>query len=245
MKKISLLLILFVMAVFSFGQGKTLWRVSWAKPKGDQVAAFEAALKAHVQKFHPASRPMYVSENLTGEHAGSYEFVHGPGSWSQMDSMTPNPEHDADWEKNVEPKLAEESGNFVYRYVDSISYNNKADVDKTRMQFIRFKSTFDFQKTMEYFKKIKQAYEKTSDTRSYSVFIQQLAGNHPTFVFIYRYANWGQMEMNTYPTLKAVYEKEYGQREWDEFNKYMDDNVEDVNVYLRKVRPDLSTPPAK
>ena len=42
-----------------------------------------------------------------------------------------------------------------------------------------------------------------------------------------------------------MYEKEYGQRAWDDWMKFIDDHVDEVTALIRKPRPDLGTPPAK
>ena len=96
-------------------------------------------------------------------------------------------------------------------------------------------------KVMNYLQQTKALYEKTKDSRSYNIFMQQLTGSHPAVMIIWRYTSWGQLEMNTYPALKDLYVKEFGQQAWDERTKFFNDNTVDISVYLRKYRADLST----
>ena len=242
MRKASLLFVLLGSALLGMGQGSTLWTVSWGKPKADQVTAFEAALKAHVQKFHQSPKDMYVYEILSGDNAGSYQFIHGPGSWASMDSSVPNAEHDADWEKTIAPKLQSESGNYIYRYIDSVSYNNKEASDKQRLAFYSWKDDVEMEDVMDYLKETKSLYENSKDPRSYSIYNQQLAGSHLVTVQVLRLTKWAQLETDFYPNFKKLYIKEHGQRAWDKRAKFFEDNIKEVNAFIRKFRPDLSTP---
>jgi hypothetical protein len=72
------------------------------KVKNSNVDAFEAAVKAHNEKFHSAAP--YVAElhyNVNGPNGGTYTWIMGPTSYTAMDTRPGEGAHDDDWDNNV------------------------------------------------------------------------------------------------------------------------------------------------
>ena len=104
MKK--LLLLLFCIPICLFGQGETpsanLYVVVNMTVDNANADAFEAAVKAHNEKFHAAAP--YAAElyyNINGPNGGSYTWIMGPTSYTAMDTRPGEGAHDDDWDNNV------------------------------------------------------------------------------------------------------------------------------------------------
>ena len=140
MKK-TFFLWLFIVTVFiANGQGKTLYKVNFVKPKAGMKSTFEAKWKAHMAQFHMTDDKRTVYEVLSGPHSGEYQIVEGPISYADMDIERPNAkEHGLDLEKNFSPYLEPNSMNATYRWDDTASLNGKVVADKFQVQVSHIK----------------------------------------------------------------------------------------------------------
>lgn len=244
MRKIFVFL-LFAVTVNAFGQGKTMYSVSWVKPKIGMNTAFETAWKAHVAKFHNGDDKRYVFEILTGDNAGSYQYVEGPMSFADMDmEKTGMAAHDADYEKTVAPTLASESGVFYYQYVDSLSYHSDVMGDKSVATVTHIKSgkMGDYRDEM---RKTIALSNKPEVPFNSSRYAQMFAGSSPVMVSIYTLKDgFKQLEMDYFknvPVFRDDYIKMYGFNAWTKRTELLDAIVVKTEVSLRKRRADLSS----
>ncbi|MCT4622007.1 MAG: hypothetical protein N4A46_00190, partial [Schleiferiaceae bacterium] len=117
-------------------------------------AAFEKAVKAHNEKYHPENTPHYswLEAIVTGPNTGVYVWLMGPGSYADLDTR-PAGEHDDEWNKNVMKHVESVSMIEYWSYMKKMSYrpenyeSGKLDniwfVDVKRGEFYRFKGVME------------------------------------------------------------------------------------------------------
>jgi hypothetical protein len=147
MKRIFLLLLM-VSTLASYAQPpvpvKDLSTVNTVRPKKGQKMAFEAAYKAHVEKFHKASQKIAVYEIMSGAQFGTYHLVNGGGSFADLDKERPDATvHSVDLDKTFFPYL-EETVNATYRYVDSLSIRPDTTAEKFIVTVTHLKQDLNF-----------------------------------------------------------------------------------------------------
>jgi hypothetical protein len=244
MRKIFLLLLMAV-SVNTFGQGKTIYSVSWVKPKIGMTTAFETAWKAHLAKFHNGDDKRTVLEITSGDRTGSYMLVEGPMSYADMDVEKSNQAaHDADYEKTVAPTLAEESGTYYYQYLDSLSYNTDVQADKSvvTLTYIKNGKMGDYRDEL---KKTVDMLKKMNLPTNIFRYQKMAAGTSPVMSAVYALKDgFKQLEQGYFkdaPMLRDMYVKTYGIDAWMARVKLLDDIIVKTEVYLRKKRADLSS----
>jgi len=105
---------LLLIPVLGIGQVKTILNASRYFCKNDKITEFEKALTAHAQKFHTGDWKWRVWSIDSGPDAGGYMVTEGPSDWVTIDGRGEiNPEHQADWNKNVAP-LINTNGSSMY-----------------------------------------------------------------------------------------------------------------------------------
>lgn len=113
-------MIVLPLAVMS--QSKNVISVHRVFPKVDKVAEFEKALTAHAQKYHTGDVSWRVYAVQSGPDYGAYHITEGPKTWDSEDTRGDiNPEHMADWNKNVAIYLTDRESAGYYVYQDSLS----------------------------------------------------------------------------------------------------------------------------
>ncbi|MCB0663114.1 MAG: hypothetical protein KDC24_10265, partial [Saprospiraceae bacterium] len=100
----NLIIALLVLPVFLFGQNNdpNMYEALTITVKRGMEDKFEAAVKAHNQKFHTDS--LYQASlgyNESGPNGGTYTWIMGPTNWGAMDDRPGKGAHDEDW-KNVD-----------------------------------------------------------------------------------------------------------------------------------------------
>jgi hypothetical protein len=91
-------------------------------PKVDKIMEFEKALAAHSQKYHTGNVHWRVFTIQSGPDIGGYHITEGPKSWESEDARGDiNPEHQADWNKNVAIHLTDKQSGGYSVYLDSLS----------------------------------------------------------------------------------------------------------------------------
>jgi len=112
MKKYILMLLL--IPAIGMSQTKTVLTSNRIFAKNDKVSEFEKALASHAQKYHSGDVKWRVWSIQSGPDAGGYMVSEGPSSWDILDGRGDiNPEHMADWAKNVLP-LTDGKGKTAY-----------------------------------------------------------------------------------------------------------------------------------
>ena len=120
MKLFALMLLSLPFAAIS--QTKNVVSTHRVFPKIDKVMEFEKALAAHSQKYHTGDNHWRVFAIQSGPDLGGYHITEGPKSWESEDARGDiNPEHQADWNKNVAIYLTDRQSGGYSVYIDSLS----------------------------------------------------------------------------------------------------------------------------
>lgn len=242
----KLITVLFTVASISvFAQGKTLFHVLMVKPKIGQITAFETAWKAHVAKFHKDDKRT-VYEILSGDRAGYYQLVDGPSSFADMDvERKDSKAHDIDYETTVASKIETESGSYIYRWADTLSY--KGDVAANKYSYTIYNVKLG--KMPELAAELKRSIAVNSSINnpaSYNTYIQQFAGSAPQMVVISNLKDgFKQLESNYFAGMsdkfKDAYIKMYSQQQWDKRQNLLSEITTSYETYIGKRRDDLSS----
>ncbi|HWI91063.1 MAG TPA: hypothetical protein VNT20_07300 [Flavisolibacter sp.] len=241
----SIMVLFIVASINVFAQGKTLFQVQMVKPKIGQVAAFEAAWKAHVAKFHKDDKRA-VYEVLTGDRAGYYQLVDGPTSYADMDvERGDSKAHDLDYETTVATKIETESGAYIYRFADTLSYNGNVAADKYSYTVYNVK----LGKMPDLIAEAKRSIAVNTSINSpssYNAYLQMFAGSAPQLVVINNLKDgFKQLELNYFPGMtdkfKEAYIKMYSQAQWDKRQTLLPEITTSYETYLGKRRDDLSS----
>lgn len=244
MRKIFFLLLL-IASINSFSQGKTLYSVSYVKPKIGMTSAFENAWKAHVAKYHNGDDKRYVFEILSGDMAGYYAFVEGPFSLADMDAEKPGQAgHDLDYEKTVAITIGHESGVNYYQYVDTLSFNTDVTADKSMVTFTHLKTG----KLGDYRDELVRARAVVSKIKwpfNSSVYMQRNAGSSPVMVSVYNLKDgFKQLEAGYFkdvPNFRDAYIAMHGFASWQKRLDLLSEITVKTEQYMRKRRADLSS----
>ena len=253
MKKSFILSVVFVgLALISVGQGKTLYEMNMFKPKPGMASLFESKWKTHLAMFHKSDNRRTVYEVMTGKYAGFYQIIEGPESWADMDvERADSKAHGLDIEKNFTPYIEQEMQS-VYRYDDTSSYRPNVVAEKFWISVAHIKPGM-VQATLREAKRANELQPKMPNPYkgSLNTYVQMMSGSDPVIVTVRSLKDgFKELEMNYYgpsnPTnaMKDAYIATYGQEDWDKRSKLLDDNANIVSrdVYLTKLRKDLSTP---
>ena len=252
MKKIFVLLLM-VTTIAAYSQKTDLATVNTVKPKLGQKMAFEAAYKVHIAKFHKAEEKINVYEVLSGPYNGYYHLVNSGRSYADFDKeRTDAAAHSLDLDKTFFP-LLEETMNGTYRFVDSISTRPEVVAESFVVTVRHLKQGINFG---DYYRELARgvAVVKTLkgsffENLSVTVFVQLWAGTDAVTVSIRNLKDgFKSLEQGYYvmtptgsPTFREAYEKAYGFDAWDARVKVLDSAVEKTEVYIMKLRKDLSS----
>lgn len=244
MRKI-LVLLLTAATCTAFSQGKTIYSVSWKKPKIGMNTAFENAWKTHISKFHNGDDKRLVFEIISGDKAGYYQFVKGPMSFADMDAGKSNQSaHDMDYEKNVASKLSEESGTYYYQYLDSLTLNPGVLADKSVVTITSIKNgkMGDYRDEVKKGVMVSKSLNAPFNNNRYQLIG---AGSDPVMVSVYNLKDgFKQLEQNYFknvPNFRDNYITTYGFSSWEKRTDLLDDIIVKTETFFRKRRADLSS----
>lgn len=223
--------------------------MSLVQPRSGQVPAFEAAWKTHVIKYHNGESKRAVFEVITGDNAGTYQFVDGPFDYAQMDKeMTNAKAHDNDYGMSVSNKLEMEKGGYMFRWIDTLSYNYSG---VTADKFVQSNYMIKPGKLTEFLKEAKRNVVingMIKNPGSSTVYLQLFAGSKQQLVVRTALKN-GFKELDptftasTSEAFKEAYIKEYGQVDWDKRANPpgIYQWIDSFETFLVKHRKDLSS----
>lgn len=248
MRKLNFTAMLACITMLAAGQGKTLYHLTIANPKLGSTNAFETAWKAHVQKYHKGDNKRTVHEILSGDHAGKFQLISGPSAFADMDTERPTDmAHDQDYDKTVVPAVQAMSGSYVYRHADTLSYNGDVTAEKffTTIYNVRRGKFNDF--TAE-IKRAVATNKAINSPNSYNTYVKLWTGTSPQIVIVSNLKNgFKQMDAGFAPSTSAAFKEQYikifGQEQWDKRMTAVMDFVESSEVFISKLRKDLSSAP--
>ncbi|TAL43802.1 MAG: hypothetical protein EPN92_09665 [Chitinophagaceae bacterium] len=252
MKKI-LLLLLMATTLAAYSQKTDLATVNTVKPKKGQKMAFEAAYKLHVAKFHKTEEKLQVYEVLSGEYIGYYHLVNAGRSYADFDKDRADASaHSLDLDKTFFP-LLEETMNGTFRFVDSLSLRPQVEAEKFVVTVRHLKQALNFN---DYRRELARSVKVLNNLKggffenlSYNFFDQLWDGSDQVTVTIRNLKDGFKSLESGYfpdapagsPSFRDEYVKQFGHTAWDERVKVMDAAVEKTEVYIMKLRKDLSS----
>jgi len=184
-------------------------------PKAGMASKFEAAVKAHNDKFHPEGAHLAGLRRVDyGANAGWYVWVM-KGTYASLDSRPTDEGHEGDWNTNIEP-MVEKYGNVgLWEYDEELSYGldmfNKTEkyqvwaVDLKRGQNEAFKTLIG---------KVQKAYESMGN-RAFLVFNNAVhTADGPDVAMVWSFNNFAELDSDW--GTKDAYEKLNGEGSWAE-----------------------------
>ena len=236
-KHIILLLVAFCMAAGTFAQSTAPTQVvetMYLLPKRGMEDKFEAAIKSHDDKYHPAGPYVAGLRKIEyGAKAGWYLWVFGPTTYDKLDSRPAKENgHADDWTKNVDPLIEEYGTTDLWNVNEELSYGRDIlmkskyyeawMVDLRRGEYYRFK---------EMAANLKKAYESIGTT-AFMVYDNPLhQANGPDVGLVWSFNSY--KEWIDDPGPKAAYEKIFGAGSWQNFIKEWMDILVDYNSEIR------------
>ena len=212
----------------------TVVETMYVLPKRGMEDRFEAAVKAHNEKYHPAGPFVAGLRKVEyGDKAGWYVFVYGPTTYENLDNRPAKANgHADDWSKNVDP-LVESYGSttlwnlnkdlsFGFDILQKSKYYELWMVNLKRGEYYRFKGIAE---------KLKKAYESLG-TGAFIVFESPLhtnTGGDIGLIWSFNtYKEWADD-----PGPKAAYEKLNGPGSWLQLMDEWKDIYVDYNSEIR------------
>ena len=217
------------------------WEVMNIVPKMDKLDLFKKGLAAHNKKYH-AANPYKASvySVVTGPSSGSYTWVMGPTTWTQLDSRPGAGEHQMDWDKNVLP-YCESIGEVSYwRNYKDLSYQASGDASFTKMRIRNnFVKTGEMDRYLGLMKMNLEVYKKKNYTSSFSVDIRQGVSQGPHVASFTSFAKWSWFDENR--NFRKDFDEVHGAGAYDKFFKELDLCVDRSKTYdeLVELVPEL------
>ena len=252
MKKIFLLLFM-ATTLAAYSQKTDLTTVNSVKPKKGQKMAFETNYKLHIAKFHKGDEKISTYEILSGSYAGYYHLVNSGRAFADFDKDRPDATtHSLDLDKTFFP-LLDETINGTYRFVDSLSLRPQTEAERYVVTVRHLKQTLN---TGDYTRELARAVKVLSSLKgaffenlSFSFFDQLWDGSDQVTVTIRNLKDgFKSLETGYYapapegsPNFRDTYSKMYGNNAWDERVKILDGAVDKTEVYIMRMRKDLSS----
>ncbi len=244
MKKLLLVLVVMVFT-FTITMAQTdylQFEVMSVTPKPDKLDLFKKGMAAHNKKFHNADPyKAGVSYIITGPNSGSYNWVMGPTTWTQMDNRPGKGDHDMDWEKNVVPYVASFGEVSYWRVNKDVIYQPEgaASLPIGRLWF-NYVKPGQMNRYVEQMKKVMAVNAKRKSRNSFMLATRVGPSNGPGAVTINNYANWAAMDAAG--NFRKDFEEMYGVGSWDAFMEELDLSIERAMTFeeLSQDEPELS-----
>jgi hypothetical protein len=233
-------LTLLLLPVFGIAQTKNVLSTHRVFPKVDKVAEFEKAIAAHAQKYHTGDVHWRVFTIQSGPDIGGYHITEGPKTWDSEDARGDiNPEHQADWNKNVAIYLTDKQSGGYSVYLDSLSTVALGDFsDKINIAHV-YPKIGQGDNVVNMIKKLKKTWASVGMT----VAVYAASSSGPAqYTIVTRYKQ-GLKERNAgfRKPFKQAYEEVNGEGSYAQYLKdaaeYIQENWSEL-LYLRK---DLSS----
>lgn len=153
--------------------------------------------------------------------------------------------HDKDYETNCASKVEMDGGNMVYRWVDTLSYKGDVQADKYIVTITHVKNG-KMPDYMTEMRKVNQLAAIMNPRVSFNRYVQMWSGSDPVMVTVSNLKDGFKELEQGYNGLKPddfknAFIKEYGQAGWDNYQKVTGDDIQSREVYIMKLRKDLSS----
>lgn len=238
MKK--LIFTLLVIPALGIGQTKNIMSSNRMFSKNDKIQEFENALTSHAQKFHTGNWKWRVWTINSGPDAGGYMVTEGPNDWTTIDGRGDiNPDHQADWNKNVAPLTTGQGSRIYITFQPDLSTVVLTDyADKIQINHMTAKPGKIVALT-ELVKKLKKVWEESKE--SVAVYAITASGE-PGFLLVTRLrAGFKELADDYRKPLPERFNAIYGAGAWDTYLKDYAEAVQNRWSELMIYQPKLSS----
>jgi hypothetical protein len=233
-------LLLMLIPFISISQTKNVVSTHRVFPKIDKVMEFEKALTAHAQKYHTGDNHWRVFAIQSGPDIGGYHITEGPKSWESEDARGDiNPEHQADWNKNVAVHLTDRQSGGYSVYTDSLSTVALGDFsDKINISHV-YPKIGQGDNVWNMIKKLKKAWIASGQT----VAVYSANSSGPAqYTLVTRYKQGLKEKASGFrKPFKEVYEAENGAGSYAQYLKDAAEFISENWSELLFLRKDLSS----
>ncbi|HEX5111254.1 MAG TPA: hypothetical protein VFV79_00290 [Saprospiraceae bacterium] len=247
MKKLFLLLLVAVPCWLS-AQDALIFESNTLTPMPSQVLRFEAAVAAHNKKYH-ATGPhgVRVYEIISGKNAGRYQWVMGPGHWSDLDTRPADGDnHSVDWVSNVLPNLTVDQ-NTLYIRLDTkrSNFGHDFDVNKIFFYYWGLNQNPDWEKIDTLLGKVKRVYKEKMPDDIFGVYRNELGstseGKDIIMGFFFDKYAWMGIDNG----FDKKFDMVYGKDAFKTFIKDWNSQIRSFESEIWEFRADLSGLPAR
>ncbi len=233
MKKYAILFLLAPILCWSQdGDTPTLWEVVNIQVKAGMEDDFEAAVKAHNEKFHPeGAHQAQLFFNINGPYAG-YQWIMGPTNWAAMDTRPSDDAHDEDWAK-------------VVAMTESITAPRYWSTDMTHSHIVGETTPgksiiwmYDLERGKgaqwaELLGKVKEVYEKSRADEDFIVVWNEFANaDGEDAAIVFTVDNWAELDVQR--NFGDEYEEVHGPGTWHSFLNHINECVKQRVDWIRQ-----------
>jgi len=213
-----------------------------------QVLRFEAAVAAHNKKYH-ATGPhgVRVYEIINGKNSGKYQWVMGPGHWSDLDTRPADADnHSVDWASNVLPNVTADQ-NTLYLSLDTkrSHFGHDFNLNKIFFYYWDLIPNADMDKVNAMLDKVHKVYTDKLPDDIYGVYRNELPstseGKDIMMGFFFDKYAWMGIDNG----FDKKYEEVYGKDSWKAFMADWNAQVKGIESEIWEYRADLSGLDAK
>ena len=239
-KKIAMALIALATAYSATAQTNdkpaVIVETTYMLPKHGMEEKFEAAVKAHNEKFHPAGAHVAGLRSVDyGDMAGWYVWVMGPTEYSALDNqLGKTGGHDDDWNKTVDIYVDKYQAPVIYQYEPDYSFG--MDIWKKSKHFEVWKVSIKSGQGTHFkalLAKLHKTYESMGN-RAFMVYSNPLhTANSADYGLVWSftsYDDWGKDWK-----IKEGFEKIYGEGSWqlalDEWNSIVENYSSEIRSF--------------
>jgi len=243
MKKISLLFAVFFLFFVAHAQDSyVMFETMYIWPKTDKMEEFGEALMKHNKAYHSeGTSQVNIQYVANGKYGGSFVWVMGPLTFTDLDSRPSDLSHRQDWSEVMQYVDKTEHVEFWRRY-DDISYIPEGENDRTKL-LIRY---FDVKPMKgkefeELIGKVVEVYRKNELEESmvsyWSMFNTQ---NGRDFAAVFGFSDYAMFDDDM--NFSEMYEEIYGEGSWMEFYTQLMELTDGMYEEVREMVPELSGP---
>jgi len=243
MKKLFLLLLVTLPFCIRAQEDALIFESNTLTPEPSQIMKFEAAVAAHNKKYH-ASGPhgVRVYEIISGKNSGRYQWVMGPGHWSDLDTRPSEEDnHSTDWVSNVLPNLTVDQ-NTLYLKLDTkhSHFPHDFDVNKIFFYYWGLNPNADHEKINALLDKVLKVHNEKLPNEIYGVYRNELGstseGKDIIMGFFFDKYAWMGIDNG----FDKKFEEVYGKDSWKAFLTDWNAQVKSFESEIWEYRADLS-----
>jgi hypothetical protein len=217
-------------------------------PVPSQILRFEAAVAAHNKKYH-ATGPhgVRVYEIISGKNSGRYQWIMGPGHWSDLDTRPADSDnHSIDWVSNVLPNLTVDQ-NTIYLSLDTkhSHFGHDFNVSKIFFYYWDLKPDADMDKVNAMLDKVHKVESEKLPDEIMGIYRNELPssseGKDIVMGFFFDKYAWMGIDNG----FNKKFEEVYGKDSWKTFMTDWNAQVKGLESEIWEYREDLSGLPPK